>query len=169
LATHNRRHSHHVVPSMASLESLLAFTSLGVAIALLVSALLLLRVLGVRGGQDLALARLAANPARRRLFLSGLYASLAALFALGLITSIETLLGASSVLIDVTQTILFVAGAIGIFILMSDALRRQSLTLQEKWNLQETAERGMMHPDAVRPASAWEVPTDGSRPSQGRP
>jgi hypothetical protein len=154
---------------MASLASLLAYTDLGVAVALLVFALLLLRVLGASGGQDLALARLAANPTRRRLFLSGLYASLASLFAIGLATSLEVILRVSSDMIDATQTALFVIGAIGIFIIMSDALRRQSLTLQEKWNLQETAERAMMQPDPGNPPSAWEIPSDGPRPYQGRP
>ena len=154
---------------MAPLESLLAFTRLGVAVALLVFALLLLPVLGARGGQDLALARLAANPARRRLFLSGLYTSLAALFALGLCTGLETLLGASSITVSATQTLLYVTGAIGIFILMSDALRRQSLTLQEKWNLEETAERGMMAPGPVNSPPRWELPAGGSRSDEGRP
>jgi hypothetical protein len=152
---------------MPPLASLFGYTSLGVAVSLLVFAVLLLRVLGTRGGQDLALARLAASPARRRLFLSGLYASLAALFALGLITGLEAIVGASLVMIVATQTVLFIPGALGILILMSDALRPQSLTLQEKWNLQETAERGMMHPDPAIPPSAWEPPSDRSGPDQG--
>ena len=154
---------------MAPLERLLDYVGLGVALALLIFALMLIRVLGSRGGQDLALARLAANPARRRLFLSGLYTSLAALFALGLITSVEQIVGVASVVIDATQTALFVFGAVGIFILMSDALRPPTLTLQEKWNLQETAERGMMFPEGVSPAPVWQVPSEGSKPDRGHP
>jgi len=154
---------------MAPLERLLDYTDLGVALALLIFALLLIRVLGTRGGQDLALARLAANPTRRRLFLSGLYASLAALFALGLMTSVERIVGAASVVIDVTQTVLFVVGAVGIFVLMSDALRPPTLTLQEKWSLEETAERGMTFPDRGSPAPVWQIPSDRSRPDRGHP
>jgi hypothetical protein len=154
--------------SQENLAFCLAYTSLGVALALLVFALLLLRVLGARGGQVLALAHLAANPARRRPFLSGMYASLAALFALGLLTSIETLLGVASVLIEATETVLFVAGGFGIFILMIDALRPRSLTLQEKWNLQETVERGMMYPGPGNPASDGQV-RSGQLPARPRP
>jgi hypothetical protein len=149
---------------MLSVVVLLACTTLGAALALLVFAVVLLRDLNLRGGQDLALAHLAANGKRRRVFLSGLYASLAALFAMGLASSVETILGESSLVLQASLTTLFLVGSAGIFVLMTDAFRPHTFTLQEKWNLEETAQRGSMYPEAplVGPASEPRVGTIGS-------
>jgi hypothetical protein len=143
---------------MMSLGSLLEYVTLAVSLALLVFGVTLLRVLGGRGGNDLALAHLVADSRRRRVFLSGLYTCLAALFAIGLAVSLELLLSVPSLIVEITETVLFLAGATGIFVLMRDALRAQPLTLEEGWNLRETAARGTMVPGPVPVRPEWAGP-----------
>jgi hypothetical protein len=121
--------------------SVLEFTTLAVSLALLIFGVSLLFTLKRRGGPELALARLLADARRRTVFLVALCTSLAALFGIGLGSSLEMLIGTSAVNISLVTTILFVLGAVGIFVLMVDALRTSPLTLEEEWNLKETAAR----------------------------
>ncbi|HYB77283.1 MAG TPA: hypothetical protein VEE83_01205 [Thermoplasmata archaeon] len=150
------------------LATVLEYSALAVSIGLLVFGVALIRVLRLRGGMDLALAHLVADRQRRRLFLAALSVCLAALFVLGLTVSIEMLLGVPTIVMETTSVVLFVIGAVGILVLMNDALRLQALTLQEKWNLEETAVRGTMNPDAVPAVPRWSGPSDAPSTRNGR-
>lgn len=76
-------------------------------------------------------------------------------------------LGFSSVDAETTKTLLYVAGAVGIFVVMGDALRMKPLTLQEKWNFQETVELGTMNPAPVATGPGWPDLSEGSRTKSG--
>jgi hypothetical protein len=143
---------------MAALERLLEYATLAVSLGLLTFGVTLLRVFRHRGGMDLELAHLVADDRRRRTFFAGLFTSLVALFALGLLVSLELIVGAPSVVPQVTEMALFVAGSMGILILMANALRVRPLTLQEGWNLQETAARATMVPNELTAGGRWADP-----------
>jgi hypothetical protein len=130
----------HSIP--VTLEAaVVEFTTLTVSVAMLIFGVSLLFFLRGRGGPELALARLLADSRRRAVFLAALCASLAALFGIGLAGSIEGLVGTSAVEVSIVETALFLMGAAGIFVLMVDALRTSPLTLEQEWNLKETAAR----------------------------
>lgn len=152
----------------AGLPYVLVYTALGLSMVVLTFGVVLLVVLRNRGGPDLALAHLVADPARRRLFLGGLVTSLVALFALGLAASVESLAGASVSTVYVTAAVLFVAGAAGLLVLMSDALRMRPLSLQEKWNLQEVAERASFVPAPVPEPPKWPSASEPDAPKRSR-
>jgi hypothetical protein len=135
-----------------SLESaVIEFTTLTVSLALLIFGVSILLFLGGRGGPELALARLLADARRRTIFLAALCTSLAALFGIGLAGSVEGLVGTSAADISIVETALFLLGSVGIFVLMADALRTSPLTLEEGWNLKETAARVTTIADPVPP------------------
>jgi hypothetical protein len=115
--------------------------TLAISLALLIFGVSLLFTLKQRGGPELALARLLADARRRTVFLLALCTSLAALFGLGLASSLEGLIGASALEMAIVTAALYSMGAAGIFVLMVDALRTSPLTLEEEWNLKETAAR----------------------------
>jgi hypothetical protein len=111
----------------------------------------LIYVLRHRGGPELAFARLLADTRRRTLFLGALYMSLASLFGIGLASSVEAFVGGSAAQMNVIRTALFMVGAAGIFVLMVDALHTSPLTLEEGWNLKETAARMGNSPAPIPP------------------
>jgi len=129
---------------MFDLESDLDLVTLGIALLLLVLGLGVIVRLVRRGGFELAFAHLVANGERRSLFLKALYTSLTALFLLGFVVSIEVLAGSPTLVVRGTETGLFAVGAVGIIVLMRDAFRSDPLTLRESWNLQESAQRGLL-------------------------
>ena len=153
---------------MGALDGLLEYGTLAVSVGLLIFGVSVLLIVRVRGGLDLALAHLVADPARRRIFLGGLFTSLAALFALGLAVSLEALFAVSFAVALGTEATLFVVGAIGILVLMADAVRLQPLSLQEKWNLQETAARGTLMPDPVPVGPGWTGREPADPPAKAR-
>jgi hypothetical protein len=126
------------------LESGLNLLTLGIALLLLAIGLGVIVRLLRRGGFELAFAHLVANAERRAVFLKALCTSLAALFGLGFAVSIEVLAGASPIVVGGTEAGLFGVGAVGIIVLMNDAFRADPLTLRETWNLQESAQRGLL-------------------------
>jgi hypothetical protein len=129
-------------------------STLAVAGALLVFGLTLVFILRNRGGPELAFARLLADSRRRTIFLAALYTSLASLFGIGLASGVGILVGATGVEMNVVQTLLFGIGAMGIFVLMFDALHTSPLTLEEGWNLKETAARVSTTPAPLPPPVA---------------
>jgi hypothetical protein len=131
--------------------ALIESTTLAVSLALLIFGVALLFLLRRRGGPELALARLLADSRRRTIFLSALCTSLAALFGIGLAGSIGELVGTSAGEMSLIRAILFVIGAAGIFVLMVDALHTSPLTLEEGWNLKETAARVTTVPNPLPP------------------
>jgi hypothetical protein len=128
----------------SDLEIGLDLVTLGIALLLLILGLGVIVRLLRRGGFEVALAHLVANPDRRAVFLKALCTSLAALFGLGFAVSIEVLVGAPTVVVGGTETGLFAVGAVGIIVLMRDAFRADPLTLRESWNLHESAQRGLL-------------------------
>lgn len=127
---------------MTALETLVVgYVTLIIVIALLAFGLFILVFLRPRGGPEVAFARLLADSRRRTNFLAGLCTSLAALFGIGLAETIEWLLGTPPLDASIVLTVLFGVGAVGIIILMRDALNTRPMTLAEEWNLKETAAR----------------------------
>lgn len=124
---------------------------MAVALGLLIFGLSLVFFLRNRGGPELAFARLLADSRRRTIFLVALYTSLAALFGLGLAAGVGVILGASTTDMSLVRMALFVIGSAGIFVLMIDALRTSPLTLEEGWNLKETAARVSSTPASLPP------------------
>jgi hypothetical protein len=131
--------------------SLAEFASLAVALGLLVFGLTLILILRNRGGPELAFARLLADSRRRTIFLGALYTSLAALFGIGLTAGLGVFLGASATEMSLVRSALFIVGSVGIFIIMIDALHTSPLTLEEGWNLKETAARVSNLPSPLPP------------------
>jgi hypothetical protein len=144
--------------------NLLEFSTAAVTLGLLIFGLSLVYVLRHRGGPELAFARLLADTRRRTLFLSALYMSLAALFGIGLASSVQAFVGGSAAEMNLIRTALFMVGAAGIFVLMIDALHTSPLTLEEGWNLKETAARVSNAPDPIPPPIAM----DGTPYTSGR-
>lgn len=139
--------------------------TLAVSLGLLVFGVFLLVLLRRRGGPELALARLLADTRRRTIFLSALCTSLAALFGIGIAGSLGGFAGASETTLDAIRAALFVVGAVGIFILMIDALHRSPLTLEEGWNLKETAARvSNVSSPVPPPIDIGGLPYSGERP-----
>jgi hypothetical protein len=134
------------------------YITLVVAWALLVFGVFLLFYLRRRGGPELALARLLADSRRRTIFLGALCASLAALFGIGMANSLGGWIGTSSATMGIVTATLFVAGAAGIFVLMVDALHTSPLTLEEEWNLKETAARVINRTQPVPPPIDMNAP-----------
>jgi hypothetical protein len=126
------------------LESELNLVTLGVALLLLLFGVGLIVRLVRRGGFELAFAHLVANAERRAVFLKALCTSLVALFGLGFAVSLEVLAGAPAAVVGLTEAGLFGVGAFGIVVLMRDAFRADPLSLRESWNLQESAQRGLL-------------------------
>jgi hypothetical protein len=127
------------------------FASLAVAVGLLIFGVSLIFILRNRGGPELAFARLLADSRRRTIFLGALYTSLAALFGIGLTAGLGVILGASATEMSLVRTGLFLIGSVGIFIIMIDALHTAPLTLEEGWNLKETAARVSNAPGPLPP------------------
>ena len=127
---------------MAALESeLVGYVTLAIVSGLVVFGLYIILFLRPRGGPEVAFARLLADSRRRLIFLVALCTSLAALFGIGLAGTIEGLLGTPALEASIVQTALFGVGAIGIFVIMRDALNTRPMTLEEEWTLKETAAR----------------------------
>lgn len=127
---------------VAALESaLIEVSTLTIALLLFVFGVSLLVHLRRQGGLELSLALMVANPSRRIVFLWGLAASLAALFAIGLADGLEVLVGVATTTADEVRTLLFAVGGVGILLLMFNALRTPPPTLSEARNLEETAQR----------------------------
>lgn len=144
---------------MAGLESdLVQVVTLGIVLGLLIFGLSILLFLRPRGGPEVAFARLLADSRRRTIFLAALYTSLGALFAIGLAQSVESFLGTPASVAGDIRTSLFAAGAVGIFVLMRDALNTRPMTLEEEWNLKETAARVAMGPPAISPPIPFSPP-----------
>jgi hypothetical protein len=99
----------------------------------------------------LEFARLLADSRRRSIFLGALYSSLASLFGIGLAASVGAIVGAPAAEMSIVRTALFMIGAAGIFVLMIDALETSPLTLEEGWNLKETAARVSNAPNPMPP------------------
>lgn len=114
---------------------------LAVSLGLLALGVATLFGLRRKGGFELGLAHVVADPRRRRVFLGGLSTSLVALFGVGFACSAEAILGLPLVVIEGTLAVLFLTGAVGMVTLMTNAFQRAPLTYQEEWNLKETAER----------------------------
>lgn len=129
-------------------SDLVGYVTLAIVIGLVVFGLSILVFLRPRGGPEVAFARLLADSRRRTIFLAALCTSLAALFGIGLAGTIEWMLGTSAFDASVVQTVLFGVGAVGIFVLMRDALNTRPMTLEQEWNLQETAARVSSGPPA---------------------
>lgn len=128
--------------ALSELETgIIEYSALAIALLLLVFGVALLFYLRRQGGLELSLTIMVANPGRRVVFLWGLATSLAALFGIGMADSLSVVLGASEAVAYALRTLFFSVGAVGILILMANALRTSSPTLLEGWNLQETAER----------------------------
>lgn len=126
----------------ASLEAnFVEALTLAISLGLLIFGVSLLFLLRRREGPELALARLLADSRRRTIFLTALCTSLAALFGIGLVDGLDGLISTSSAEMNLARAGLFALGAVGIFILMVDALRASPLTLEETWNLREAAAR----------------------------
>lgn len=114
---------------------------LTVSIGLLILCVTTLFGLRRKGGFELGLAHVVADPRRRRIFLGGLSTSLAALFGVGFACSLEAILGTPLLVIEVSLAALFLAGATGMVVLMTNAFQTAPLTYAEEWSLKETAER----------------------------
>lgn len=137
---------------MTTLESeLVQAITLAIVVGLLLFGLFILFFLRPRGGPEVAFARLLADSRRRTIFLAALCTSLAALFGIGLAGAIEPFFGTSSAVASVVRTTLFGVGAVGIFVLMRDALNTRPMTLEEEWNLKETAARVTTGPPSISP------------------
>lgn len=149
----------------ATLEAnLIEFATLAISLALLIFGVSLLFTLKKRGGPELALARLLADAHRRTVFLVALCTSLAAPFGIGLASGLEKLVGISTADMGIVTAALFALGAAGIFVLMADALRTAPLTLEEGWNLKETAARVSNAARALpRPSDLGTPPYAGER------
>jgi NADH:ubiquinone oxidoreductase subunit K len=157
------------VPTFAT--SVLEFTTLAITIAMVVVGVALLLYLPRRGGFELGLAHVVADPHRRRVFLGGLSTSLTAFVASALADTFETLTGTGGEVALVLGTLLFAVGASGILLLMANALRSTPLSFEEEWTLRENAERVnfaatpvLIPPDLRRsPGSEPSAPADPRR------
>lgn len=135
---------------MTGLESeLVQSVTFAIVLGLLIFGSYILVFLRPRGGPELAFARLLADSRRRTTFLVALCTSLAALFGIGVAGALESLLGTPALDASIVQTALFAAGAVGIFALMRDALNTRPMTLEEEWNLKETAARVANGPPSI--------------------
>jgi hypothetical protein len=135
---------------MVALDSqIVGYATLAIVLGLLLFGLFILVFLRPRGGPEVAFARLLADARRRTVFLAALCTSLAALFGIGLAETVESFLGTPALDASVVETALFGVGAIGIFVLMRDALNTRPMTLEQEWNLKETAARVASGPPAV--------------------
>lgn len=134
---------------MALETELLQIVTLTIVVGLLIFGLSILLFLRPRGGPEVAFARLLADSRRRTIFLAALCTSLAALFAIGLSETVESFLGTPALDASVIRTALFATGAVGIFVLMRDALNTRPMTLEEEWNLKETAARVATGPPTI--------------------
>lgn len=113
-------------------SAVLGYVTLAVVVGLLLFGLSILLFLRPRGGPEVAFARLLADSRRRTNFLIGLCTSLAALFAIGLTETVALLVSAPPLEASVVLSTLFGVGAIGIFVLMTDALNTRPMTLAEE-------------------------------------
>jgi hypothetical protein len=130
-------------------SELVGFVTLANVIGLAIFGLFILLFLRPRGGPEVAFARLLADSRRRTVFLAALCTSLAALFGIGVAETVEWLLGTSALDASVVRTALFGVGAIGVFVLMRDALNTRPMTLEEEWTLKETAARVTSGPPSM--------------------
>lgn len=142
----------------AWMSELVGYVTLAIVLSLLIFGLFILVFLRPRGGPEVAFARLLADSRRRTNFLVGLCTSLAALFGIGLAETIEWFIGVPALDGSVTLTVLFGVGAVGIIVLMRDALNTRPMTLAEEWILKETAARVTSGPLTMTP------PIDSGRP-----
>lgn len=143
--------------------------TLAIVLGLLVFGLCILFFLRPRGGPEVAFARLLADPRRRTIFLGALCASLAALFAIGMSDTIESFLDTPAWEAGAVQTGLFGAGSVGIFVLMLDALNTRPMTLEEEWNLRETAARVSSGPPSISPPIDFDSSSYRNEREVGRP
>ena len=130
-------------------------------IVLLASGLFLWLDLRHRGGMDLALAHVVADPARRRGFIVALSTSLLGFLGFGVIQGLEDVFPGSTPTADLVGAILFAIGAIAIFYLIAKALSPSPLTLHEEWVLRESAERISMTPEPGIPGATNDPPLLG--------
>jgi hypothetical protein len=145
----------------------LELVTLTVSVALLVWGLTLLVYLRRHGGFELGLAHVAADPRRRSVFLWALSMSLTAFVAEGFFESVQVYTGATGDMPRSVDTALFVVGALGIFVLMGNAMRPTPLSFQEEWTLRENAQRAniaetpvLLPPDtqdAARSGPRWPI------------
>jgi hypothetical protein len=122
-------------------ETLLELTMTVATITILASGLALWLRLRRRGGLELGLAHVVADPARRRTFIVALSASLASFLGAGLVEGWGNLVPAMDAVADLAGAALFTAGAAGILVLVANGLRPTPLSLQEEWRLREAAEQ----------------------------
>jgi hypothetical protein len=160
-------------PSMTPLETdFVEIVTVGITLGLLAFGLFILVFLRPRGGPEVAFARLLADSRRRTVFLAALCTSLVALFSLTVAESVEAFLDTSAATSSVVRTALLAVGAVGIFVLMTDALNTRPFTLEEEWNLRETAARVSNPPAGVPQGADLEAlthPNDTEAPAGKRP
>jgi len=92
------------------------------------------------GGLELGLAHLVANGRRRRRFVAMVGVSFGAFVAAGLVEALSALV-AFDTIADLLTPILLLAGGIGLLMIIAEALRPTSLSLEEEWRLAESAAR----------------------------
>lgn len=150
--------------------SLVESVTLAVGLLLLLFGVALLVHLRRRGGLEMALAHMLADSRHRAVFLVGLCISLAALFGIGLSDGLEALVGTSAELTQDIEAVLFILGAGGMMVLMVNALRAPSPSLQEGWILEETAGRVSIAATPLSPGGMGAVPPESTsrRSSRGR-
>jgi len=149
---------------MPTLETLALETStLGIALVMVVCGLALIVFLPRRGGFELALTHVASDPQRRRVFLWALSLTLTAFVADAVADSLESLMGSHGAATAGLGTVLFLAGAAGILLLMVNALRAPPLSLQEQWTIRENAERARVA-DSLSPSPQGPRSADASDP-----
>jgi hypothetical protein len=122
-----------------------------------------------RGGFELGLAHVVADPRRRRVFLGGLSISLTAFVTSALADTFETLTGTGGEAALVIGTLLFAVGASGILLLMANALRSSPLSFEEEWTLRENAERVKFADTPVLLPPDLRPPSDAEPPGPARP
>src|SRR5579864_1904698 len=150
-------------------SELVGYVTLAIVVGLVTFGLTILLFLRPRGGPEVAFARLLADSRRRTVFLAALCTSLAALFGIGLADTIESFFDTPALEASVIQTALFGIGAIGIFVLMRDALNTRPMTLQEEWILKETAARVASGPPIDAPPVVFAPPVIPDEPGPRGP
>jgi hypothetical protein len=153
------------MPNVATL--VLEYFVLGISLVLLVWGVGLLVYLRRHGGFELGLTHVVADPHRRSVFLWALATSLTAFVSGGFAEGFETLTGASGLGPKLLNTALFGIGALGILLLMANALRPSTLstlTLEEQWTLKENLERSSLAPAPVIVAPGVHDPPERGMP-----